>query len=225
MIEGIIFDFDGLILDTETPEFDAWQEFYAEHGVTLGLDAWADCIGQRAGVFDPIAHLEALCGRSVCGDALRAKHRERFHELVLAESLRPGVTQYLDDAEALGIPVAVASSATRDWVGGHLERLGIFERFRAVHTVEEVHHAKPQPDLFCLALKTLGVSAERAVVFEDSPNGVLAAKRAGVFAVAVPNRVTAPLQWGHADLVVHSLAELSFAQLQERFRRYRIEEA
>ncbi|MDZ4858380.1 MAG: HAD-IA family hydrolase [Candidatus Hydrogenedentes bacterium] len=221
MIDAIIFDFDGLILDTETAEYDAWQEFFTEHGVELALDVWSMCIGQRSGVFNPIGHLESLLGRAVHGDSLRARHRERFHALVFAESVRPGIMDYLDHADCDGIKLAVASSATRDWVEGHLERLGIAHRFSCIHTVEDVVHAKPHPDLFELALRTLDVQPDRAIVLEDSPNGVLAANRAGIFSVAVPNRVTASLEWQHANLVLDSLASCSLRELLERVRAAR----
>ena len=221
MIELVIFDFDGLILDTETPEFEAWQEIYAEFGVRLSLEAWADCIGQRAGVFDPIAHLESLIGRSVPRAELKERHRLRFHRLVHDESLRPGIASYLDDADRLRIKLAVASSATRDWVEGHLTRHAIAHRFACIVTVEDVTHAKPDPELFNLALARTNVTADRAVVLEDSPNGLLAANRAGIFAVAVPNPVTTGLYLGHADLTVASLADCPLKSLVETIATHR----
>lgn len=221
MINLVIFDFDGLILDTETPEFEAWQEIYAEFGVTMSLDAWADCIGQRAGVFDPIAHLESLIGRNVPGDDLKERHRVRFHQLVHEEALRPGIISFLDDANRLEIGLAVASSATRDWVEGHLKRHNIAHRFAHIVTVEDVTHAKPEPELFNSVLARTGVTADQAVVLEDSPNGLLAANRAGIFAVAVPNPVTAALHLGHADLTVDSLAECPLPQLLKAISKVR----
>jgi len=221
MIDLLIFDFDGLILDTETPEYEAWQEIYAEFGVRLSLDAWADCIGQRAGVFDPIAHLESLIGATVPRAELRERHRLRFHRLVHDEALRPGIVSYLDDADRLGIQLAVASSATRDWVVGHLMRHAIDHRFACIVTVEDVTHAKPDPELFNLALARLNVPADRAVVIEDSPNGLLAANRAGIFAVAVPNPVTAGLHLGHADLTIASLAQCPVPELIETISKIR----
>lgn len=213
MIELVIFDFDGLILDTETPEFEAWQEIYGEYGVSLSLDAWADCIGQRAGVFDPIGHLETLVGKPVPRAELKERHRERFHQLVHEEALRPGIMQYLDDADRLGIQLCVASSATRDWVEGHLSKHGILDRFAHRVTVEDVTHAKPDPELFITALARMNMRPDQAVVLEDSPNGLCAANRAGIFAVAVPNAVTAALHLGHADLTLASLAEYPLEKL------------
>lgn len=221
MLDLLIFDFDGLILDTETPEYEAWQEIYAEFGVTLALDAWSESIGTRAGTFDPIAHLEAVLGRDVPRAELKERHQLRFHRLLYAEALRPGIASYLDDADRLGIKLAVASSASRDWVEGHLTRHGIVNRFACIVTVEDVTHAKPDPELFNLALARTGMSADRAVVLEDSPNGLLAANRAGIFAVAVPNLVTAELHLGHADLTVPSLAEFSLEKLIEEIAAIR----
>lgn len=213
MIKLIIFDFDGLILDTETPDFVSWQEIYSEHGVVLTLDAWAHCIGARAGVFDPIAHLASLTGIHPDRDSIEARRRSRFHQLVEEETLRPGVLEYLDSAPSLGVQLAVASSATREWVEGHLTRFGILDRFDCIKCVEDVEHAKPEPDLFLAACRALRVGPQEAIVLEDSPNGLLAANRAGIFAVAVPNSVTASLHLGHADLTVPSLLDCPLGDL------------
>jgi HAD superfamily hydrolase (TIGR01509 family) len=221
MIDLVIFDFDGLILDTETPDFEAWKELYTELGAVLSMEAWGHCIGQRAGVFDPIAHLEGLIGPCFQGVELKQRQRARFYDLLNAEVLRPGIQSYLDDADRLGIKLAVASSATRDWVEGHLTRLNIAHRFAHIVTVEEVTHAKPHPELFHLALARAGVTADRAVVLEDSPNGLHAANRAGIFAVAVPNPVTMTLELGHADLTLTSLAACSLEKLIEEIAAIR----
>jgi HAD superfamily hydrolase (TIGR01509 family) len=216
MIRLIIFDFDGLILDTETPDYVSWQEIYSEYGVELTLDAWAHCVGAKAGVFDPIAHLASLTGVLPDRESTETRRRSRFYQLVEEEPLRPGVREYLDSAPRLGVLLAVASSATRDWVEGHLAKFGILDRFQCIKCVEDVERAKPDPDLFLAVCRELGVRPHEAVVLEDSPNGLLAANRAGIFAVAVPNSVTASLHLGHADLTVPSLEDVPLDQLIAR---------
>jgi HAD superfamily hydrolase (TIGR01509 family) len=137
-------------------------------------------------------------------------------ELVLAEPLRPGVLDMAKAARAAGMKVGVASSSSRDWVRGHLERLGIIDLFDCVQGRDDVEHVKPEPDLYLASLDCLGVAAAEAVAIEDSPNGVTAAKRAGLGCVAVPNRITSGLDLSQADLRLTSLADVTLPQLLEK---------
>jgi len=121
--------------------------------------------------------------------------------------------QHLDQAKALGLKVGVASSSTAEWVRGHLARLGILERFDCLRCRDEVANAKPEPDLYIAVLECLGVTAAEAIAIEDSPNGVTAAKRAGLRCVAIPNSITAKLDLSDADVLLHSLAEITLADL------------
>jgi HAD superfamily hydrolase (TIGR01509 family) len=212
VIELVVFDFDGLILDTELPVFRCWQEIYADHGCELPFDLWADCIG-TADTFDPVVDLTARVGRPLDGAALDALHRVRTDELIAAETIRPGVLDYLEAARALGVKLAVASSSSRAWVAGHLERLGVLERFEVLKCADDVARVKPDPALYRAACEHLGVPPARAVAIEDSPNGILAAKRAGLFCVAVPNALTGRLALDAADLRLASLSELPLAEL------------
>ncbi len=214
-IKLIVFDFDGLILDTEVPVYDAWQELYGEHGHALPLERWAACIG-TADVFDPCEDLARLVGRPLDGTALRRRHRARTDALIAAQGVLPGVVERLDEALALGLAVAVASSSGRVWVEGHLVRLGLRDRFRAIRCREDVPRVKPDPALYRAVLEATGVAASDAVALEDSPNGVMAAKRAGLACVAVPNALTAGLDLGAADLRLRSLAEMPLTTLLAR---------
>ena len=215
MSRALVFDFDGLILDTEGPEFKAWQEIYVAHGCHLALQTWAACIGTRD-AFDPYADLAARAGRALDTAAIRAAHEARVAELIAFEPVRPGVRDYLDAARRLGLGLAVASSSSRRWVVGHLERLGLADRFDVLRCVEDVPRVKPHPDLYVAALNALGVSPVAAIALEDSPNGVLAAKRAGLFCVAVPNPLTAKLDLSAADIRLASLDELPLPALLRR---------
>jgi HAD superfamily hydrolase (TIGR01509 family) len=214
MIDALVFDFDGLILDTEGPDFQSWQEIYAAHGCSLPLTVWAVAIG-TVGAFDPYVELERQLGRPIDREAVRTLHQRRMFELIAAETVRPGVEAYLRDARRLGIRVAVASSSPRDWVAGHLARLGLLEHFACLRCSDDVREVKPSPELYQSALLALGVPPEQAIALEDSPNGVLAAKRAGLFCVAVPNSLTRQLPLDHADLTVSSLQELPLQALIE----------
>ncbi len=217
---GLIFDFDGLILDTESPEFTSWRDLFAEHGCTLPLEEWAVCIG-TADIFDPCARLEELLGRPVDRDALRAERRRRSDVLIAAQTPLPGVIERIGEAHGMGMKLAVASSSSRDWVEGHLERLGLALHFHCVRCSDHVERVKPDPALYRAALEGLGLRPEEAIAFEDSPNGILAAKGAGVFCVAVPNAATRELSLDAADVRLTSLAEISLADLVREVQRRR----
>jgi HAD superfamily hydrolase (TIGR01509 family) len=217
-IRAFLFDFDGLILDTELASRAGWELVYRDHGQELPADLWATLVGTR-GDWDPMAHLEGLVGRPLERQALHA--RRHAHELALieAEELRPGIAEYLAAARRLGLKRAIVSSSTRRWVDLHLERLETSVGWDAICTAEtDAARAKPSPVLYLEALERLDVAAAEAVAFEDSPNGVRAAKSAGVFCVAVPNDVTRELglEEAGADLVLDSLADLAPEELLAR---------
>ena len=221
MIRALIFDFDGLILDTEVPEFQSWQETFQDHGCHLPLEAWVACIGTSADVFDPYRYLETQLGRTIDRDALRARHRQRCAALLACQSVLPGIQMYLDDSQRLGLQRGVASSSSRAWVTGHLERLGLLSHFVSIRCADDVPQVKPDPALYHSTLEALGVRPDEAIAFEDSPNGILAAKRAGLFCVAVPNALTRNLPLHHADLQCASLAAMPLADLLDTIRQSR----
>jgi HAD superfamily hydrolase (TIGR01509 family) len=214
VIRGLIFDFDGLILDTESGIYQSWLELYREFGVDLPLEEWAQIIGvSPEESFDPFEKLEARLGRSLDGESLRKRRAQRERELLAAQAVLPGVEDYLDEAERLGLKLAIASSSSRKWVGRHLKRLGLSRFFEAVHTCDDVERSKPDPALYRLALSSLSLKPEEVIVFEDSPNGVMAAQRAGLFCVAVPNALTGALPLDHADFLLESLSHLPLEDL------------
>ena len=212
-LDALIFDFDGLILDTETPEFDVLQEIYAEHGAELSIQKWGQIIGGNgAATFDPVADLEQLTGLSIDRQPLLDRWRAEAGVRIAANTILPGVVELLDDAEQRGLKLAVASSSPHWWVDGHLTRLGLFGRFAHIICSDDVTRTKPSPELFNLALTRLNVRADRAIIFEDSPNGVKAANAAGVPVVAVPNPVTSQLAFSGEYLRLSSLSEFSILE-------------
>jgi HAD superfamily hydrolase (TIGR01509 family) len=215
MIRAIVFDFDGLILDTEEPVYRSWLEVYEAHGETLPFERWVQIVGSTTTEFHPQRHLEERLGRPLSQEVVDGRIGRRT-EMILAQQVLPGILQYIDDATALGLKLGVASSSTRDWVSGHLERLGILGRFDCVRCRDDVNSAKPAPDLYIAVLDCLGVSPSEAFAIEDSPNGVIAAKQAGMLCVAIPNSITARLDLSKADLVLRSLSDLSLHDLLRR---------
>lgn len=213
MIRALIFDFDGLILDTELPDFLSWQEIYKEYGGCLPLSAWATCIGTSEDAFDPLDFLEAQRGQPVDREAIRSKREQRVIELVRKQPILPGVENYITDAKRLSLKLGLTSCSSRDWVTGHLSRLGLMEHFDCVRCADDVRYVKPAPELYHAVLDAFGVQAGEAIALEDSPNGILAAKRAGIFCVAVPNPLTRHLSLDQADLQLTFLADLPLEKL------------
>jgi HAD superfamily hydrolase (TIGR01509 family) len=211
---ALIFDFDGTLADTEAAVLRSWQEMFADHGVELPLAVWQTVIGTQHTAATMFALLSEQV-EHVDPEALRPAMRARVHELLAEDGPREGVLDYLDEAAARGLALGVASSSSSDWVRGQLDRLGLADRFSSVETGDR-HPAKPQPDTYLAALRTLGVAADDAIAFEDSPHGVSAAKAAGLRTVAVPNPITAPLDFGKADLVLPSFATTPLGTVLQR---------
>jgi len=221
MIEALIFDFDGLILDTEMPDYRAWQETYAAHGLEFPLSRWALRVGTLSSLFDPYAHLEETLGRKLDRAEVLRRQRARNLELVDQEAVRPGVRDYLDEAYRMKLRVAVASSSTQGWVVGHLSRLELADYFHSIRCREDVARVKPHPDLYEASLEILGLKPSQAIAFEDSPNGIKAAKAAGLYCVAVPNELTRQLDLDSAgaDRRIESMGDLNLRQLLHETER------
>jgi len=165
-----------------------------------------------------MTNLEELVGEPLKRAALNELRYAHEISLIEAEELRPGIAEYLAAAERHELKRAIVSSASRRWIDGHLTRLERAVGWDAILTADGDHvRAKPRPTMYLEALEVLDVAADEAVVFEDSPNGVRAAKTAGIFVVAVPNAVTRDYGLDEADLVVGSLADLPSDELLARF--------
>lgn len=216
MIKALIFDFDGLILDTEEPVFQSWRELFQTYGYDLTLADWEICIGSAEGTSIFFDNLEDKVGRPLDLEAVGPQRLERELELVAKQPLQPGVSEYIHSALEKGLKLGVASSSSCKWVTGHLKQRGLRDSFDCVLGADDVKVTKPNPALYLSVLNGLKVSAQHAIAFEDSPNGVTAAKRAGLFCVAVPNTITSQLKIEGADLVLDSLEDLSLDELIAR---------
>jgi len=218
MIKALVFDFDGLIVDTEMSSYQTWQEIYAEHDCQLPFSTWAICIGGSPQLFDPCEYLEQQIGRPVLREEIRLRRRQRHIRMVEAQPVLPGVEDYILSAKRLGLKIGVASSSRHEWVDTHLTRLGLIDYFDSIKCFDDVKRTKPDPELYLAVLDALGVHGQQAIALEDSPNGVIAAQQAGIFCVAVPNPVTSQLSLLHADLCLSSLTEVSLEQLLAKVR-------
>jgi HAD superfamily hydrolase (TIGR01509 family) len=211
-VTAFVFDFDGLICDTETSAFETARAIYEEHGVELTVAQWQDRIGTHGRHW--LADLEAAIGPLDDREALNERRRLAHRERLLAEDALPGVAEFTRRAVAAEIKLAVASSSSRQWVTDHLDRLGLLDRFAAICTCENGVPAKPHPAVYRSALDALGAMEHQAIAFEDSPHGIRAAKAAGLFCIAVPNRMTAGLDLAHADRIVDSFSDLDLDLLR-----------
>jgi HAD superfamily hydrolase (TIGR01509 family) len=218
MLKALIFDFDGLILDTETPEVLVWQSIYKDHGFELPVEEWHKTVGGYGiSNFDAAEHLALLSSGRLDPVSSKARYRTEADAIIHASPILPGVIEIIEEAKAAGLKVAIGSSSPHSWVDTHAKRLNIFHYFDFITCQDDVlpGRTKPNPDIYLKSLELLEIQANEAIVFEDSINGVEAARRAGIFVVAVPNELT--LQMGvSGDLTVSSMAELTLQQLQKR---------
>ncbi len=209
---AVVFDFDGLVLDTEQTTYDTVNEVFVAHGEELSLELWTSFIGTT-----DHPHwtdlLEAQLGRPFDRDTWQARRAETGLARAMSLELLPGVGSLMEELHGAGVSMAVASSSSADWVHGHLRHRELDHLMGAVCTGDEVARTKPDPALYRLACERLGVVPSTAVAIEDSLHGIEAAKTAGMVAVAVPGHMTAHLDYSAADLVVDSCEALDLARL------------
>lgn len=216
-IRGIVFDFDGIIVDTEDPEYHSWVEIYHRYGADITFLEWSACLGTSQDAFDAVKELEKKTGIQFANhEIIWREQAELSLRRAMQQPALPGVIDILVRADQLGIGLAVASSSERAWVMGHLDRLNLTRHFSAIFTKDEITPVKPDPGLYLAAVRHLGLASEEALAFEDSPNGILAAKAAGMICVAVPNPLTRQLDLSRADMSLSSLAELPLDAILER---------
>ncbi len=206
---ALIFDIDGLILDTETAEVEIWHDLYARAGVSFDMDAYKELVGSSGhGDYDPAQALVDREGETRSFQEVREDFRQIAYRYAEDQEPMEGVVDLISSAKAKNYLLAVGSSASYRWVGTHLSRLGLLEEFDVIVTSDDVESAKPSPDIFLKVIEKLGISADQALVLEDSLNGVLAANRAGIRVIAVPNPITIDQDFSLATAVVPSLAVL-----------------
>ncbi len=218
MIKALIFDFDGLIIDTETPWFDAYGSIYKEHGVSLPLEEWAKCIGSSEKHFDPCEHLEQYLNKPLDRTHIKKTSAYRHALLMKEKSVNPGIEEYLRSAKLLELKIGLASSSDRSWVEKFLRELNLFDYFDYICTRNSVTNVKPDPELYLKVLKQFGITGSEAIAFEDSPNGAIAAKKAGIYCVIVPNEITVKLNFDIYDLRLNSLMDINLETIIEKIK-------
>jgi HAD superfamily hydrolase (TIGR01509 family) len=207
--EAIVFDNDGLLLDTEETWTRAESALFERHGQVFTEAHKRQLIGSARA--ESAAALERMLGLPGRGEALM----DDLHEIVMEEALagvpaRPGALDLLAAVRAAGLPVGLASNSSREFVERVLEMAGLGrDRFGVVVTADDVARPKPEPDLYLAACEALGADPTRAAALEDSPPGVAAARAAGMYVIAVPYFPGTPMDG--AALTAGSLADAEVA--------------
>ena len=213
MIRALVFDFDGLILDTETPLIESYRDIHVAHGVAFDHATFLRSVGHADYAFDPWHGFSPHADRV----ALEAERSQRKDARLLEQQVLPGVVALLDAARIAKLRIGIASNSEHSWVEPQLTRLGLLDRFEFLACREDAPSPKPEPDLYKLVLNRFGLRGFEAIAFEDSHTGSLAAKRANLWCVAVPNVSTAHHDFAHVDLRLASLSEVTLNALLKKF--------
>lgn len=206
--KGIIFDFDGVLVDTEWAIYQSWVTLYQREGQNISIETYSPCLGAGYSHWDPAAHLEQLTGRNYNWDVETPIRQARIEADLEQMGLMPGVSELLDWCDEHMVPMAVASSSSRRWVAGWLDKLGIHHRFKGVFTRTDGYPVKPDPALFLAALDCLQLQASDCIIIEDTENGTISAQRAGIPCVAIPNRMTRFSNLSRANFTFDSMSQL-----------------
>jgi HAD superfamily hydrolase (TIGR01509 family) len=213
-LAAVVFDFDGVILDSETPEFESHRQIFERCGVPLTVDEWCDQIGiYTEGEED--RWFRRLCDRSPSAlnhVEYHAERRRLFEELISPEPMR-GIRELLESLRDAGVPMAIASTAPSRWVIPAAERIGLASMFTTIVSGDDVARRKPAPDVYLEAARRLGADPSSSVAIEDSGPGIAAARAAGMKTVAIPHWLTERHELSGADLRVVHAGELSVARL------------
>jgi HAD superfamily hydrolase (TIGR01509 family) len=202
--DAIVFDNDGLLLDTEEAWTRAETELFRRHGSTFTFAHKRELIGSSHTV--AAGKLEVMLDQPGQGLGLMAE----LHALVMAEAAhdvepRPGAVALVDALREAGIPIAVASNSPRAFLDQVLRTAGVADRFAVTVAGDEVPNPKPAPDIYLEACRRLGADPARSVGIEDSPTGAEAARAAGLTVIGVP--YLADMEIPAADVIATSLAD------------------
>ncbi|MEO5917325.1 MAG: HAD family phosphatase [Luteolibacter sp.] len=208
---AVLFDFDGVLVDTEWAIYQAWLRTFQTHGHDLPLDVYTHCIGSDFATWSPKTHLEELTGMAFDWHDLDARRQEEILSELTHEGTMPGVIALLEQLTRGEIRRAVVSSSSHHWVDGWLEKLAFANHFETIVCRGDAERIKPAPDLYLEAARRLALDPADCLVIEDSLNGVKSAKAAGMTVWVVPNRVTSGLDFSTADRIFPSMELLASA--------------
>jgi len=212
-LKGIIFDFDGLILDTETPELEAWERAFSENGLIFPSETYLEGIGLVSDNHHVQDIIREMTGSSEAAQKINREYQQYVTQSQEMNQPRAGIMDLIDEAVERGLRLGIASSSYRVWVESNLERLGLLSYFEPICTRDDVAHSKPDPELYNLVLSRWNLKPQEVFVLEDSPNGIKAAKNAALFCVAVTNPITSRLDVSQADLIFSSFQDFTLQEI------------
>lgn len=216
MLKALIFDFDGVIVDTETQWYEIYRDWLKEeYNYDLNIRDYLVCVGANSR--ELFAFLREAIGPEVDGEAFERSATDEFIRRSSVLPLMKGVEALIKDAKARGLKLAIATSATRRKPESHLKRLGLLEYFDAFSTAELCENIKPAPDLFLKAAELLKVSPEECLAIEDSGNGLISANRAGMRCLLVPNDITRHCEFEPCYKRADSLADVDLTEIEKDF--------
>lgn len=208
-IHAVFFDFDGLIVDTEWPIYQAWLDTFQENGHPLPLETFTQCIGTDFNTWSPKTHLEDLTGKTFDWDTLDIERQNKINRNLEGAPALPGIPEAVTAGATAGLKLAVVSSSSHGWVDNWLERISLFDPFHTTVCRGDAPRIKPEPDLYLEASRQFSIDPANCLVVEDSVNGLKAAQAAGMQSVAIPNRVTAGGDFSIADRIFETAHELA----------------
>ena len=200
----VIFDHDGLMVNSEDVVFAALHTIFQRFGHEFVWDYYVTSVGMP--VVDSIAMFLRDLPIPLANDAFTVERNALVADYFATRlELMPGLVPLLDYLRERETPMAVDTSATREHLSHNLERFGLASYFQAAVCIDDVARGKPHPDLILEALGRTGFAPEDAIMLEDAPLGVEAARRAGVFCFAVPTRGIDLARFAAADLIARDL--------------------
>ena len=207
-IKTVLFDFDGIIIDSEWPIYESWKRVFEGEGQTLAVETYVQCIGSDFDTWSPEKYLEELTGKTYDWPNINAKRQVELEADLEGVNPLPGVIELFEKLNANGFNVAIVSSSSHRWVDAWVDKLDLMQYLEHVVCKGDAPRIKPAPDLYEEGAKRFSSPPEQCLVIEDSLNGVKAGNAAGCVTVAVPSRLTSCLDFSSANLVIQSLTDL-----------------
>lgn len=211
MIKAVVFDFDGLILDTEYALYEAFCELLEMTTDELPIKEYATYIGSDGERL--YNYLLNKANHSLTFEELVEKSHILHKQRLLQPIAREGVEDYLQAAKAKGLKIGLATSSNREWIHHFLTELNLIDYFDVLSTKDDVENVKPDPAVYENVIRQFGISPDEAIAFEDSGNGSKAAIAAGLHCVIVPNRITENLPFENYKLRLTNMKEMNFTDV------------
>jgi HAD superfamily hydrolase (TIGR01509 family) len=215
-IDAVVFDFDGVIIDTETARYEVWMKLFEEYGQILPRDIWVKSIGRSEYVINPYQLLKNMTGKDIDVDKLRVYEKQLEDEYIAKKPLNPGLIDRINEVKSAGGHLAIASSSSRMYVEKHLRNRDILRYFDLLVCRDDVNRHKPNPEPYRKAVESLGADVSYSFAVEDSPSGIESAVAAGLFCIALAGNMTRDMNLTRAHIIADSLKDITFKSLIER---------